>query len=270
MAHPAVKAGGTAVITGGASGIGLAAAQALAARGMKVVILDLGQDRVAQAAASIGENAEGRVLDVTDGEALNALAAEITPDIVMANAGIQPGSSLFGDGENWERVLDTNLAGVLRTVRAFGPGMAASGKPGALIVTGSKQGITTPPGDPAYNVAKAGVKALTEALAHEFRQTEGCRTTAHLLIPGWVWTAISGTRRPEKPEGAWPPEQTVDFMLERLGAGDFYILCPDNDVDRETDVKRITWAAQDITENRPALSRWHPDWSGKFAEYMKG
>ncbi len=91
MAHPAVKAGGTAVITGGASGIGLAAAQALAARGMKVVILDLGQDRVAQAAASIGENAEGRVLDVTDGEALNALAAEITPDIVMANAGIQPG-----------------------------------------------------------------------------------------------------------------------------------------------------------------------------------
>ncbi len=54
-------------------------------------------------------------------------------------------------------------------------------------------------------------------------------------------------------------EQTVDFMLTSLERGDFYILCPDNDVDRKTDERRILWAANDIIQNRPPLSRWHAD-----------
>jgi hypothetical protein len=61
----------------------------------------------------------------------------------------------------------------------------------------------------------------------------------------------------------------IDFALERLAAGDFYILCPDNDVSRTVDNARIAWAAQDITENRPPLSRWHPDWQDAFAAYMQ-
>jgi NAD(P)-dependent dehydrogenase (short-subunit alcohol dehydrogenase family) len=151
--------------------------------------------------------------------------------------------------------------------------MAAQGTPGAIINTGSKQGITTPPGDTAYNVSKAGVKALTEALAHTLRNIAACQVTAHLLIPGHVWTGITG--RPadapasDKPKGAWTAEQTVDFMLERLGEGDFYILCPDNDVPHALDARRIQWAADDIIQNRPALSRWHPDFKDKFADYVK-
>lgn len=59
-------------------------------------------------------------------------------------------------------------------------------------------------------------------------------------------------------------------MMERLRENDFYILCPDNDVRRELDEKRIAWAAGDIIENRPALSRWHPDYVDAFADFIKG
>ena len=147
--------------------------------------------------------------------------------------------------------------------------MIARGEPGLIINTGSKQGITTPPGDPAYNVSKAGVKAFTEALQHELRNTEGSKLSAHLLIPGFVFTGLTARGRSEKPAGAWTPEQTVAFMMERLEAGDFYILCPDNDVPRATDERRILWAAGDIVENRPPLSRWHPDYQDRFKEFLE-
>ena len=73
----------------------------------------------------------------------------------------------------------------------------------------------------------------------------------------------------EKPAGAWTADQTVDFLLERLAAGDFYILCPDNDVPRALDEKRVRWAAGDLIENRPPLSRWHPDYADAFAAFLK-
>ena len=117
-----------------------------------------------------------------------------------------------------------------RRLQAFRPDAVDRGD----RLTGSKQGITTPPGDPAYNVSKAGVKAFTEALQHELRNMKDCRINAHLLIPGFVFTALTAKGGAEKPAAAWTPEQTVDFMMARLEAGDFYILCPDNDVPRRT------------------------------------
>ncbi len=278
MTHPAMIPGATAIVTGGAAGIGLAAAARFAALGMNVCVADLGAERLAAAARALAAIDGGRIVtrecDVSRPEDLEALREDVDhrfggADVLMLNAGIQPGSALFGPEEAWSRVLDVNLWGVIRGARAFGPGMIARGRPGAIIATGSKQGITTPPGDPAYNVAKAGVKAFTEALAHELRETDGCAVTAHLLIPGFVYTDLTRGDRTEKPAGAWTPEQTADFMMERLGAGDFYILCPDNDVPRALDEKRIAWAAGDIIENRPPLSRWHPDWGEAFAEYLE-
>jgi NAD(P)-dependent dehydrogenase (short-subunit alcohol dehydrogenase family) len=189
--------------------------------------------------------------------------------VLMNNAGVQPGSAMFGPAADWERVLGVNLWGVIHGSQIFAPGMIERGRPGLIINTGSKQGITTPPGDPAYNVAKAGVKAFTEALAHELRNTPGCRLSAHLLIPGFVFTGLTAKGRTEKPPAAWTPEQTVDFMMQRLEAGDFYILCPDNDVPRSLDERRILWAAGDIVENRPALSRWHPDYAEAFAAFVR-
>jgi NAD(P)-dependent dehydrogenase (short-subunit alcohol dehydrogenase family) len=188
----------------------------------------------------------------------------------MNNAGIGPDSTSFGPLENWQRILNVNLWGVIHGTQAFAPQMIERGRAGLIINTGSKQGITTPPGNPAYNVSKAGVKALTEALQHELRNKPGCRINAHLMIPGHVFTGLTARGRSEKPPGAWTPEQTIDYMIERIDAGDFYILCPDNDVPRQLDERRMAWAAGDIIENRPALSRWHPDYAEAFAKFVKG
>jgi len=274
--------GHVAVITGGASGIGLASAKALAARGMTIVIADLAGPALDAAVASLAgvvaggaENCRAVATDVASLGALEALreatlAAFGRVDLVMNNAGVQPGSALFGPFENWEKVFAVNLLGVIHGSRAFAPGMIAAGTPGMIINTGSKQGITTPPGDPAYNVAKAGVKAFTEALEHDLRNTAGADVSAHLLIPGFVFTGLTKRDRMEKPAGAWMPEQTADFMLASLARGDFYILCPDNDVPRALDEKRIAWAAGDIIENRPPLSRWHKDFGDRFKAFLEG
>jgi NAD(P)-dependent dehydrogenase (short-subunit alcohol dehydrogenase family) len=184
-------------------------------------------------------------------------------DVLMNNAAIGLGSSVL-DPANWQKIMGANLWGVVHGTQAFVPQMVARGKPGLVINTGSKQGITTPPGDPAYNVSKAGVKVFTEALQHELRNGTNPLVTAHLLIPGFVWTGMTARGQTEKPAGAWTAEQTVDFMIESIGRGDFYILCPDNDVPRTLDEKRMAWAIGDIIENRPPLSRWHADYSAAF------
>jgi NAD(P)-dependent dehydrogenase (short-subunit alcohol dehydrogenase family) len=281
MPHPVLSPDHVAVITGGASGIGFAAAQKFAGLGMKVCIADLGADRLAAAEAKLVSASPGRTanimtmaVDVSRAEEVSKLEAAVRgrfggTDLLMNNAGIQPGSAMFGPAENWQRILGVNLWGVIHGTQIFAPRMIERGRAGLIINTGSKQGITTPPGDPAYNVAKAGVKAFTEALQHELRNTKGCLITAHLLIPGFVFTGLTAKGRTEKPAGAWTGEQTVDFMIERLEAGDFYILCPDNDVPRRLDERRILWAAGDIVDNRPPLSRWHPDYAEAFAKFVK-
>ncbi len=280
--HPALKAGNAAVITGGASGIGLAAAKAFIELGMNVMIADLKGEKLKRAGDELAELAEKKgvkalahatdVSDLSELEELECAANRAFGNIhvLMNNAGIQPGTAIFGKQIPWDRIIGVNLTGVINGTRIFAPEMRAHGEPAMIINTGSKQGITTPPGNPAYNVAKAGVKAFTEALQHELRNIEGCRLEAHLLIPGFVFTPLTANGRDEKPAGAWTPKQTVDFMLKSLEAGDFYILCPDGEVDRATDEKRMMWAIGDIVENRPPLSRWHPDYGEAFKAYLNG
>ncbi len=169
MPHPAMSPGNVAVITGGASGIGLAAAMRFAGLGMKVCIADIGGSRLDAAETKLSSAAKGgaadimaMAVDVSHVEDVTALEAAVQKrfggtDILMNNAGIGPDSNSFGPLENWGRILELNLWGIIHGTQIFGPRMIERGRTGLIINTGSKQGITTPPGNSAYNVSKAGV-----------------------------------------------------------------------------------------------------------------
>lgn len=292
--------GRTAVITGAASGLGKAAAVKFAGMGMRVCLADCDVADLAKAAdearavASSHDMVLSVVTDVSDLEAVGALCISVYDTfgevgVLMNNAGTGIGSaSAFQDLDGWKKNLDTNLFGALHVIHTFVPRMLEQGTRCTIINTGSKQGITCPPGNLAYNVGKAGIKVMTEGLQHELRSGEHAgRVSAHLFVPGWVNTMLArnyfrelkgeafdeqkdtpwSTDKPAS--GAWMPDETIDYLLEAIAENRFYIICPDNDVTREMDHKRISWAAGDITERDTPLSRWHPDYKDEFAEYMK-
>jgi NAD(P)-dependent dehydrogenase (short-subunit alcohol dehydrogenase family) len=278
--HPALTEGRTAVITGAASGIGLAAAKRFAALGMKICLADLGGSALERAATELSALTRRGAADVmavpTDVGSLDDVqrlkdrvyAAFGDVALLMNNAGVSAGGGPWDHYDGWQQVLAVNLWGVINGVQTFTQAMIDQGTPAAIVNTGSKQGITCPPGNTAYNVAKSGVKVLTEGLAHALRNVEGCRVSAHLLVPGSTFTGMTRRGRTEKPSGSWTPEQVIDQLIAGLTVGDFYIICPDNDVTRDIDNRRILWAAEDVIRNRPALSRWHLDYRDEFAEFL--
>lgn len=271
--HPAFADGNVAVITGGADGIGKAAAKTFLERGMRVCIADNNVDKLA---ATAGELADVLALetDVAELASVEALRDAVYDaygrvDVLMNNAGAGFGTQSWDGLDNWRRTLEVNLFGVIHGVQTFVPRMLEQGTPGLVINTGSKQGITNPPGDPGYNTSKAAVRALTEHLQHDLRNAEDCQLSAHLLVPGFTYTGIISKWVDEKPEGAWWPQEVVDFMLTAVERGDFYILCPDNDVDRDTDNLRMAWTMGDLIENRSPLSRWDPAFEMAFRAHME-
>jgi NAD(P)-dependent dehydrogenase (short-subunit alcohol dehydrogenase family) len=189
---------------------------------------------------------------------------------IATGAGGQKGTSWTGLDE-WKNVFDTNLFGIINVQQTFTPNLIHQENASVIINTGSKQGITNPPGNAAYNASKAAVKSLTESLAHELRSRQPLpNVTAHLFIPGCTYTSITGDSLvTEKPAGAWTAQETVLYMLDRVRNGDFYVLVPDNETKVAVDHLKIMWGAGDIAEGRPALSRWHPTYSALFEEYIK-
>jgi len=278
--HSVIHAGRVAVITGAASGIGRAAAVEFAKIGMKLALADVNEAQLNSArdevAAIVGDtNVLAIPTDVSKLEEVVRLRDRVYEawgevGVLMNNAGIGIKGTSWDGLDNWHRIFDVNLFGIVNVQHTFVPSMLHQENLAVIINTGSKQGITNPPGNAAYNASKAAVKSLTEGLAHELRNTPQANLTAHLLVPGWVWTGLTGASSDkEKPAGAWTPQETVLFMLDRVRKGKFYIICPDNETSPELDQLRIMWGAGDVAEGRPALSRWHPDYKALFEEYVR-
>lgn len=188
--------GQLALVTGAGSGIGRATAAALAAQGAHVLCVDLDLGAAQTAAGQVGGSAFR--LDVADGAATARLAEQVlaehgVPDLVMANAGVGvSGPFLQTSVEDWRRVLDTNLWGVIHTLRAFLPAMVRRGEGGHIVITSSAAGIVATPSLPAYGTTKAAVLMLAQCLAGELRPA-GIGVSA--VCPGFVHTNIAATAR---------------------------------------------------------------------------
>lgn len=273
-----LQSGHVAVVTGAAKGIGAAVARALAARGMKLALFDIDGSALDVFAATLQTEVLSVQGDVSDSTDLARFFAQTQQrfgivHLLVNNAGIMTAAGPWDDPALWRRIIDVDFYSVLAMQHLFVPGMIAGDHPAAIVNLGSKEGITTPPGNAAYSVAKAGVKVLTEQLEHELRTVTAGRVSAHLLVPGYTWTPMNfpgvDPANDRKPNAPWTAEELTDYFLKRLENGDFYILCPDNDVSSDLDRKRIQWAADDMNQNRPALSRWHADWKDRFAVWVK-
>ena len=268
---------GIAIITGGASGIGRAAARRAARTGMKVALVDTNAAKIDAIASELGAvigagNVMVRNADVADFSTMQELAGAVSerwgsPTLLMNNAAafVAGGAGgILDPNDNWQRLFAVNVLGPVNGVQAFLPLMLASHRPAVIVNTGSKQGLTNPPGNPAYNTTKAAVNAYTQNLARDLRERPGSQVSAHLLVPGWTTTGEAEHR-----EGAWLPEQVIDFMADAIARDEFFILCPDGETPAEVDRKRLYWNAMDLILGRPALSRWHKDHRDAFADFMK-
>ncbi|KAL7923770.1 hypothetical protein ACQKWADRAFT_42831 [Trichoderma austrokoningii] len=265
--------GSTALITGGASGVGLAIAKLCRSKGMKLLLVDRNAEALEKAKAEVGSSSPDvatSVLDVSKLEGWASLRDQATKtfgsiELLVLNAGVG-GRGTWGDNDYFRRILETNLFGVINGVNTFLPVVqeAAKSRPTSIVITGSKQGITNPPGNAAYNASKSAVKTLAEHLSWDLRDT---KTSVHLLVPGWTFTGMTGSgQAKEKPAGAWAPEQVADFLYKKMEQDKFYVICPDNETTEETDKKRMLWSTGDIIKERPPLTRWRPEWKEEATE----
>ncbi|TDV53960.1 SDR family oxidoreductase [Actinophytocola oryzae] len=188
--------GQLALVTGAGSGIGRATALALREQGADVLCVDIDFDSATRTAVDVGGSAFQ--LDVSDGDATARLAEHVlaehgVPDLVMANAGIAvAGSFLETSEDDWRRVIDVNLLGVVNTLRAFAPLLVDRGEGGHLVITSSAAGFLSLPSLPAYGASKAAVLMLAQNLAGELVD-DGIAVSA--ICPGIVHTGITSSAR---------------------------------------------------------------------------
>jgi len=221
-------AGKVAVVTGGASGIGLALARRFATEGMRVVVADVEAEALDDAAkgltAEFGEdNVFHQVTDVREAEAVDALAAATferfgTAHVVCNNAGVGVGGMSWTiPADRWRWIIDVNLMGVVHGIRAFVPRMIEQGE-GHVVNTASVAGIVTSPAMGPYVATKHAVVGLTESLFLDLQLT-GANVSASVLCPEWVQTRIYESER-NRPDG-------VSEMTMPTASGDAAPVAPE-------------------------------------------
>jgi NAD(P)-dependent dehydrogenase (short-subunit alcohol dehydrogenase family) len=218
--------GKVAVVTGAASGIGLAKAEAFAAEGMQVVMADIEQDALEQAAAGMLEGAEVLtvVCDVSDAAQVDALRDAAVErfgaaHVVCNNAGVSAGGPLWlASDDEWDWVLGVNLRGVISGVRAFTPLFIDQGE-GHIVNTASMAGLISAPLMGVYNVSKHGVVTLSETLAAELQMVGATDVGVSVLCPGWVRTRIHEAGRNRPPSEEPTAIETMDENMREFIAG---------------------------------------------------
>ncbi|KAM0151287.1 hypothetical protein ACHAPG_008341 [Botrytis cinerea] len=290
--------GNTALITGGASGIGFSFAEKCVKAGLNVILVDNNGDNLGAAQMYLSQlNGEGQVVglnvDVGVEEEWESIKDVVEGDfdgtlhILFLNAGFSARGSFATPSSSsyFSKILSVNLFGVINGINTLLPSITSHTNPSSIIITGSKQGITNPPGNPAYNASKSAVKTLAEHLSFDLRERKNIGV--HLLVPGWTYTGLTGSGSPfivnaneqdgkvekagleKKPKGAWSADQVTGYLQEKMGEGKFYIVCPDGDVSEEMDRKRMAWGAGDIVQGRLPLSRWREEYKSEFEEFIK-
>jgi 3-oxoacyl-[acyl-carrier protein] reductase len=199
-------AGKTALVTGAASGMGLATAHLFADEGANVAVTDLtaeGVQKVVDEIKEAGGTAHGWVLDVSDKAQINSVVSEIAEhfgalDILVNNAGFSHHMSVEDDGfdENWQRHMDVLLTAHIRMVRAALPHLKASGE-GRIVNIASTEGLGATPEIAHYTAAKHGVIGLTRSLAVELPKYG---ITANCICPGAIHTGITARIKDEHKE----------------------------------------------------------------------
>jgi NAD(P)-dependent dehydrogenase (short-subunit alcohol dehydrogenase family) len=249
--------GGVAVITGGASGIGLSMAKRFAAEGMALVLADVEEpalQRVAEGFAAAGTRVAAQVTDVADARAVEDLAELAydrfgAVDVLCNNAGVvSAGRSRpiwAYDLEDWRWSIDVNVMGVVHGIRAFVPRMIAAGRKAHVVNTSSIAGLITGSAAPVYSMTKWAVIRVSEALLASLRE-EGHPIGVTVLCPGLVRTRIyeSERNRPpalvpaagkpldepgaaDMPDRAMDPDIVANLLCEAIGANRFYLLTTD-------------------------------------------
>ena len=271
----AVLAGGVAVVTGGASGIGFGLVEKALACGMHAVVADIeapaiaeAELRAAAAAQAAGVEVFGHCVDVSvEAEVveLEAAVAARFPDsavsLLCCNAGVGGGGPVSRASDiDWDFVLGVNVKGVANCLRAFVPKMVAGDAPGSVMATSSQDGLCAAQG--VYGVSKHACVAMMEALYQEL----GGRLSVHVLCPNVVATNIttSERNRPERFGGprvrgselsttiaerfkafGMPPSRCADMVFDAIRTGTFYIMAEAEDdpgyvrLEAETRMKAI-------------------------------
>jgi NAD(P)-dependent dehydrogenase (short-subunit alcohol dehydrogenase family) len=221
--------GAVAVVTGAASGIGLAVAERMARAGASVVMTDIDGDALADAAVTVGtsgSDVDTAVLDVRDADAVEHVAARCVErhgglHIAVNNAGIVnggPARELSLD--DWHRVIDIDLWGVIHGVRAFVPRILATGGQGHVVNVASMAAVQAIAGIAPYTVAKHGVLGLSDVLRADLENI-GADVGVSVVMPGRIRTGMN-------PIGTVEPETVADNVVDAILRGRRYVFTDDH------------------------------------------